>query len=350
MAQDFLEMTLEFWRTGELVPKMKEGLIKLIPKKADKRRLKDWRPLTMLNVAYKVIAKLLALRLRLILPLIVAPQQTGFVPGRNILENISLAWLTADWLHQQNESALFLSLDFEKAFDRVEHSYLWETLTWLGLDGTFLCLVKGLIANATSKIHVNGMYSQPIEMQRGVRQGCPVSPLLFAIATQRMMLFLTHGLHLGSLSGIQISAKLTVSFRLFADDMGMFIPATAHAFGQAKEILAVYELASGQKLNLSKSVIVPFGLPEDTQHWVTETGCHISKVGEIQKYLGAPWGVGLSEAQLHTYCLDRISDRLRLWSARMLSFTGRVLLIKHVLQAIPIYHMMFVRTPTKTAT
>jgi hypothetical protein len=113
-----------------------------------------------------------------------------------------LAWLTADWLNQQNAPALFLSLDFEKAFDQVEHSYLWETLTWLGLDGTFLCLVKGLIDNATSKIHVNSMYSKPIEMQRGVRQGCPISPMLFAKATQPMMLFLTHGLHQGSLLGI----------------------------------------------------------------------------------------------------------------------------------------------------
>jgi hypothetical protein len=94
--------------------------------------------------------------------------------------------------------------------------------------------------------------------------------------------------------------------------MGIFIPATAYAFCQAKESLAVYELASGQKLNLSKSVIVPFGLPDDLPQWVTDTGCNISKHGKIQKYLGAPWGVGLSEARLHTYCLDSISDRLRL--------------------------------------
>jgi hypothetical protein len=141
MAEDFLAMALEYWKTGELTSKLKEGLIKILPKKADKRRLKDWRPLTMLNVAYKIIAKLLALWLRIVIPSLIAPQQTGFVPGQNILENISLAWLTADWLHTQNQSALFLSLDFEKAFDRVEHSYLWETLEWLGLGGIFLQLI-----------------------------------------------------------------------------------------------------------------------------------------------------------------------------------------------------------------
>jgi hypothetical protein len=112
MAEDFLAMTIKFWQTGELVTKVKEGLIKLIPKKADKRRLKDWRPLTMLTTAYKIIAKLLALRLRLVIPSLVSTQQTGFVPGRNILENISMAWLTADWLKHTQKQALFLSLDF----------------------------------------------------------------------------------------------------------------------------------------------------------------------------------------------------------------------------------------------
>jgi hypothetical protein len=168
MADNFLAMALTFWQAGELTPKLKEGLIKIIPKKVDKRRLKDWWPLTMLNLAYKLLAKLLALRLRIVIPTLIAPQLTGFVPGRNILENISLAWLTLDWLNHRNEPALFLSLDFEKAFDRVEHAYLWETMSWLGLGGTFLQLVQGLICNATSKLHVNGMYSSLIDMQRGV--------------------------------------------------------------------------------------------------------------------------------------------------------------------------------------
>jgi hypothetical protein len=99
MAEDFLAMALEYWKTGELASKLKEGLIKILPKKADKRRLKDWRPLTMLNVAYKILAKFLALRLCIVIPSLIAPQQTGFVPGQKILENISLAWLTADWLN-----------------------------------------------------------------------------------------------------------------------------------------------------------------------------------------------------------------------------------------------------------
>jgi hypothetical protein len=172
--------------------------------------------------------------------------------------------------------------------------------------------------------------------------------MLFAVATQPMMVDLLHGLQHDTLQGICISSKLTVSFRLFADDMGMFIPATGEAFQQVKTHLTDYEKASGQLLSLTKSVVVPFGLP-NLPLWLTELGCSISKPGQVQRYLGAPWGIGLSDAQLHNFCLDRISDRLKTWSARTLSFTGRVILVKHVLQAIPIYHMMFVKTPQQTA-
>jgi hypothetical protein len=139
----------ESWATGILYQDLQQGTIKLIPKKADKRRITDWRPLTMLQVVYKLIAKLLAVRLTTYLPLVVSLQQTGFVPGRNILENISIVYLLKDWAEQHQYPTLFLSLDFEIAFDRVNFHYLWQVLTELGLGGS----------NTSSRI-INRSYSQ----------------------------------------------------------------------------------------------------------------------------------------------------------------------------------------------
>ncbi|CAM6117704.1 unnamed protein product [Calypogeia fissa] len=82
--------------------------------------------------------------------------------------------------------------------------------------------------------------------------------------------------------------------------------------------------------------------------WIDGTGCAISGSGEIQKYLGAPLGIDIHPTKLHDYCLDKISARLTSWSSKLLSFTGRTILIRHVLQAIPIYHMMFVETSKRT--
>lgn len=138
--QDFMKMIEEFWILGCLPAEVKEGLIKLFPKKADKRALKDWRPL-MINTTYKIIAKILALRLKKILPRLINPQKTGLIPGKNILENILVAWLTAECVTKHRMPALFLKLDFEKAFERVEHTYIWEinnafafSYQWLSRD------------------------------------------------------------------------------------------------------------------------------------------------------------------------------------------------------------------------
>lgn len=127
----------------------------------------------------------------------------------------------------------------------------------------------------------------------------------------------------------------------------MFIPTEETAFRQARNCLVVYEEASGARLNLNKFVIIPFGAPQIPE-WLSQTSCLISESGTVHRYLGAPWGCKLSDGQLHNYCLDQISERLRTWSTKILTFTGRVLLIKHVLQAIPIYHMMFIKTPMAT--
>lgn len=137
----------------------------------------------MLSVVYKLISKLLVVRLSPHNIDIISPQQIGFITGRFILENISLAWLTHDWVVRHNKPTLFLKLDFEKAFDQVEHEYIWAVLDRIGLGGTFLKLVKGLLAGAISKVHINGMFTEEIPITRGVQQGDPLSSLLFALTT-----------------------------------------------------------------------------------------------------------------------------------------------------------------------
>jgi hypothetical protein len=122
---DILELVQHFWATGTLYPELLSGIFRIIPKQLDKLRLKFWRPLTMLQIVYKIIAKLLANRLGIILPTIVSPKQTGFVPGRQILHNISMAYLLSDWSAATASPTLFILLDFEKAFDRVDFDIFW---------------------------------------------------------------------------------------------------------------------------------------------------------------------------------------------------------------------------------
>lgn len=115
---------------------------------------------------------------------------------------------------------LLILLDSEKAFDRVENAFIWAVLERIGLGGTFLKLVQGL-RMASSKVHVNGRFIEEVLLTRGVRQGCPLSPLLFALTTQPLMDYYSHKLGTGKLQGIKLSKKIIICHRRFDDDLGV---------------------------------------------------------------------------------------------------------------------------------
>lgn len=126
VKDNFYAMACDFWETGILVYKIKDVVIKLVPKSPIKLHAKDWRALTMLITVYKILAKLLSNRLKSTLLDIISSQQTRFIQGRNILEKVSIAKLVQDWLRQTGLEALFLQLDFQKAFDIISRIYHGE--------------------------------------------------------------------------------------------------------------------------------------------------------------------------------------------------------------------------------
>jgi hypothetical protein len=143
---------------------------------------------------------------------------------------------------------LFLSLDFKNSLDRVDFTYLWTSMAKLGLKGKFLALVKGLVTGAVFKTHINGLFSEPIPIFRGVCQGDPLAPLLFAISTQPLLARLDTALQQDTELGIKITDSLTVCHRLFADDVGVFLPATETAWDELRQHISLYEKASGARL------------------------------------------------------------------------------------------------------
>lgn len=101
---------------------------------------------------------------------------------------------------------------------------MWEVLELMGLGGTFAKLVKGLLAAASYKVYVNGSFTEEIPLSRGVRQGCPLYPLLFSLSTQPLMDYIQQKLEVGELEGVKVHEGLMLCHRLFADDVGIFIP------------------------------------------------------------------------------------------------------------------------------
>jgi len=169
-------------KTGVTPPSWKEAVISLIPKEGkDKLECGNYRPISVLNQDYKICTHVLAKRLEKILPRIISLDQIGFIQQRQTQDNIWRTLHVIEHITTNKIEAVLLSLDAEKAFDRVNWEFLYRTLQKFGFHPSFIRTIQALYNDPRAKIKINGDISASFGLERGTRQGCPISPLLFAI-------------------------------------------------------------------------------------------------------------------------------------------------------------------------
>lgn len=173
---------------GELSSTQKRGIITLLHKKNEKTLLNNWRPISLLNTDYKILTQVLANRMKKVINKLISPDQTGYIKGRFIGQNIRVIQDVIELLEEENTEGALLFLDFKKAFDIISHSFLLKTLKQFNFGNSFLTWVQILYKDAESCITNNGWLSQPIKIQRGIRQGCPLSALLFLLSVEVLAL------------------------------------------------------------------------------------------------------------------------------------------------------------------
>ena len=145
--------------------------------------LTNFRPISLINSDIKIITKVLTERLLYVLPTIIHSTQTA-VYGRKIDQNIHLVRDLIEMANRDDDTAAFIFLDQEKAFDRVNHDFLFKTMKAFGIGENFINWVRNIYSNAASIININGFFSERIPLQRGVRQGCPLSALLYVLVIE----------------------------------------------------------------------------------------------------------------------------------------------------------------------
>ncbi|KAL3693269.1 hypothetical protein R1sor_006920 [Riccia sorocarpa] len=295
----------EFWKTKRLGENDVTGVIKLLPKSE---------------------------RLKKILPQIVDEEQTGFVEQRSIVDNILCLKLGQELAVHSQQQALFCKLDFVKAFDRVQHHYLISTMEAMQFDPYFIQLTMGLVATGCA---VNAS----LLTGRGVRQGCSISPLLFAISTQPLMSLLRKEEREGRLLGVNIPRGGTLLHRFFADDSGVAITTSPENFENLKRVVERFETMSGAQLNITKSVIIPMAIDPNTS-WIRDTGCRVLQQGEEIVYLGCKAGIQITEKDIARDLSNKLLRKLSTWSNRLLAWPSRVILLKHILRAMPVYQFL----------
>lgn len=170
--------------SGILPLSQRKALISLIYKKGDRLLHKNWRPISLLNVDYKLCSRTLAGRLLKVIHHVVARDQTCGVPGRFMGENVAFFRDVVTFANEFNVPAAILSLDQEKTFDRVDWPFLFSLLSRMGFGPSFISWVKLLYTDVSSSIFINGYTSRSFKPSRGVRQGSPLSPLLYVLTME----------------------------------------------------------------------------------------------------------------------------------------------------------------------
>ena len=150
-------------------------LTRLVYKK-DRCCPKNWRPISLLNTDSKLASKIITERLKKVMSSIVHQDQTCGVVGCTIFSNLHLVRDALDMIDKTNEPAILVSLDQEKAFDRVDHEFMLRVLRKFGFGPSFCHWVEIFYAKAFSRIFIHGQLSRPVFLQRGVTQGCPLFP------------------------------------------------------------------------------------------------------------------------------------------------------------------------------
>jgi ribonuclease HI len=348
VGDDLVKEVLAAVNSAHIPDGWNDTTIVLIPKINDPTLVSQFRPISLCNVVYKVISKMLANRIRGILPDVISDHQSAFVPGRLITDNILLAY---ECIHrikkkQGKKGLCAVKLDMHKAYDRVEWSFLEKIMWKMGFDRRWVTLIMACVKSVKYKVRVNSSETDTFIPTRGLRQGDPLSPYLFLFVAQGLSSMLKGAENRGELQGVHVCRDAPpVSHLLFADDSLILMQADKSNAETLKNLLDRYCSNSGQMISDAKSSI--FFSPNtevETKVEVCET-LNIMTESLTDKYLGLPALVGADRSDCFQYLVDRVRGKTKGWKEKLLSMGGKEVLIKSVAQAVPVFAMMVFRIP-----
>ncbi|XP_020681303.2 uncharacterized protein LOC110098734 [Dendrobium catenatum] len=313
-----------FFTSGSFPKRMKAMAITLIPKNSHATHINDYRPISLCNVFYKIIAKILANRLKKVLPLIIHDSQSGFIAQRCSTDYIILASeLLRDF--KGSSKKFCAKLDIKKAFDCVSREFLIDRLIQKGFSDRFVSWIKGCIWEIHFSVCLNGNLEGFFNSSAGLRQGCPLSPLLFCIVMDGLSQTLNLPYINSGFKGIQCS-NFHVNHLMYADDLLVFGTATTENAQALSNCLLLFGSCFVLFINTSKSSILFSKSVSEVFQICEILGIH--QVIESFIYLGLPISPKRLKISHFQPLLSRLSALLDGWKIKFLSFAGRVQFLK----------------------
>ncbi|GJV35623.1 RNA-directed DNA polymerase, eukaryota [Tanacetum coccineum] len=311
-----------FFITGTFPKGCNSSFIMLIPKVSNATLVIDFRPISLIGCQYKIIGKILANRLSMVIDSCISPEQSAFIKGRNILDGPLILNEVMAWYRKRKKPLMIFKVDFKKKFVSLRWDFLDLIMRKLGFEIKWHSWIKGCLINARSSIWVNGSPSNEFEISRGLRLGDPLSPFLFILAMEGLHALICKALNKGIYVGPNIGNDiLFISHLIYADDViftGEWSRNNAH---NLLCILRCFYLVSDLKINVHKSNI--FGIcvfEEDAFVMANVIGCGAVKLPF--KYLGVPMGCNMSLCSNWENIIHKFQSKLSNWKAPLLLLGG----------------------------
>lgn len=329
-----------FFTSGKLLKEMNSSFIVLIPKIQNPSAINHYRPISLCNTTYKIISKLLVDRLRVVLPNLISPAQSAFIPGRWIAENqlIVQEILHSFKIRKVNGGFVAMKLDLQKAYDRVNWGFLTTVLSRFGFSAKFIGWILECISSVSFSILVNGGMTKQFQPSRGLRQGDPLSPYLFIICQEVLSRLIDREFLHGNVKGVKMNvAGPAFTHVMYADDIMVFAKANCREVKILDECLEKYCIWSGQLINRTKSGLIFSKLVCCARRRELKSMLAMKKIQPNVKYLGSPLFSSSSRIKDFKFLQDKLESRLLGWRSKALSWAGRATLIKSVALALPSY-------------
>ena len=341
VGDDLFNMVWDFLRGVDLPRYITHTHLVLLPKKKEVQTFSDMRPISLSNFVNKVISRVVHERMVHLLPDLISQNQAGFVRGRSIVENILLTQeIITDIRLRTNKGKkngnvivpnVVMKLDMTKAYDRLSWLFLTKVLRKMGFCERFIGLIHELIGNNWYSVLINGQPHGFFHSTRGVKQGDPLSPTLFILAAEvlsRGLNAVYDNLWYTGFGLPKWSPK--INHLAYADDTIIFTSSCEISLNLIMDVLAQYELASGQLINRGKSSVYMHHKVDEATFLKVERVTGINRHAFPLMYLGCPIYYGRACLAFYAELINKVRNKLQGWKGKLLSFGGRAILLAHV--------------------